>query len=160
MAPILEPGVPVASTDLLGDASAGPDGPRPLLGGQGRQLDADLVRLAPGAESTVPAEGDLDVLLYVVAGGGRLGSGQRDLGPGSLVWLPRGAEHLVRAGADGLVHLTVRRRPGPVIRAFAVETEGGEPACALHRVCQECGRLAAESDARFCGRCGTPLSTY
>ncbi|WP_078606991.1 helix-turn-helix transcriptional regulator [Streptomyces flavidovirens] len=37
------------------------------------------------------------------------------------------------------------------------QEEGGEAACLLDRVCPDCGRLAAERDARYCGRCGTPL---
>ncbi|MGW0312782.1 helix-turn-helix transcriptional regulator [Streptomyces flavidovirens] len=37
------------------------------------------------------------------------------------------------------------------------QEKGGEAACLLDRVCPDCGRLAAEHDARYCGRCGTPL---
>ncbi|KJY34685.1 hypothetical protein [Streptomyces sp. R33] len=35
--------------------------------------------------------------------------------------------------------------------------EGGEPACLLHLVCPDCGRLATERGARTCSRCGGPL---
>ncbi|MEV0991781.1 hypothetical protein [Streptomyces sp. NPDC049949] len=35
--------------------------------------------------------------------------------------------------------------------------EGGEPACLLHLVCPDCGRLADERGARTCSRCGGPL---
>ncbi|MGW8378113.1 helix-turn-helix domain-containing protein [Streptomyces sp. ODS28] len=37
------------------------------------------------------------------------------------------------------------------------EREGGEPACLLDSVCPECGRMAQESDARYCARCGERL---
>ncbi|MFE2478899.1 hypothetical protein [Streptomyces sp. NPDC059389] len=35
--------------------------------------------------------------------------------------------------------------------------EGGEPACLLHLVCPDCGRLADDRGARTCSRCGGPL---
>lgn len=35
--------------------------------------------------------------------------------------------------------------------------EGGDPACLLHLVCEACGRVADESGARACGRCGADL---
>lgn len=41
----------------------------------GRQLDANLVRLAPGAHVPAHAEPDLDVLVLVVAGTGELATG-------------------------------------------------------------------------------------
>jgi quercetin dioxygenase-like cupin family protein len=113
---------------------------------------------------------------------------RQELEPGCVAWLPHGARRALSAGADGLVYLTVhRRRPGLAIRAAAPEAaapeaavqeadtreaavpeaaaqqaaapEGGEPACLLHRVCTECGRLAQERDARYCARCGTRLPT-
>ncbi|MFF4104987.1 hypothetical protein [Streptomyces sp. NPDC001903] len=34
---------------------------------------------------------------------------------------------------------------------------GGEPACLLHLVCPDCGRLADHRGARSCSRCGGPL---
>ncbi|MBB5939684.1 zinc ribbon domain-containing protein [Streptomyces zagrosensis] len=117
-------------------------------------------------------------------GGGVLagdGAGQRDDGsgvldgergqslrPGAVVWLPHGARRAVSAGPTGLTYLTVhRRRPGLTIGSpapaalpapVAAEREGGEAACLLHRVCPACGRLAPETDARYCGRCGTALA--
>ncbi|MFE6780125.1 hypothetical protein [Streptomyces sp. NPDC057702] len=160
-----------------------------------RQLDANVIRLPPGAHVAAHLEARLDVLLYVVEGEGRLVGGAADdaarpgraghspgagdgaqavaggvvdptagaraasLGPGALVWLPHGAHRALFAGSAGLTYLTVhRRRPGLAIGSPApVEREGGEAACLLHRVCVECGRLAPETDARYCGRCGTAL---
>ncbi|MFJ9537483.1 hypothetical protein ACIRPX_09540 [Streptomyces sp. NPDC101225] len=87
----------------------------------GRQLDANLVRLAPGGQVARHAEPDLDVLLLIVSGGGTLGDRDADgpgrepqpLTPGALVWLPHGSTRSITAGDDGLAYLTVhRRRPG------------------------------------------------
>ncbi|MFD4997868.1 hypothetical protein [Streptomyces buecherae] len=146
-----------------------------------RQLDANVIRLPPGARVAAHLEARLDVLLYVIEGSGHLAgggdeapeggvagpSGQADeaqavLGPGALVWLPHGSRRALSAGAAGLTYLTVhRRRPGLSIGAPApVEGAGGEAACLLHRVCVECGRLAPETDARYCGRCGTALPEH
>ncbi|MFF8832922.1 cupin domain-containing protein [Streptomyces sp. NPDC015131] len=128
----------------------------------GRQLDANVVRLAPGAGVAGHVEPDLDVLLYVVEGDGRLGTGEgeRPVEAGCLVWLPRGARRGMVAGPEGLAYLTVhRRRPGLTIGAApAARDEGGEAACLLPRVCPDCGRPAPdEADVRFCGRCGSRL---
>ncbi len=156
------PDVLARTADLLRDAPGQQGGALWRLAADGRQLDANLIRLAPGAGVAPHVEPDLDVLVYVADGGGRLDGagddGGRELRAGALVWLPHGAERAIEAGPDGLVYLTVhRRRPGMAIRGAAVEEPGGEAACLLDRVCVECGRLATESDARFCGRCGTRL---
>ncbi|WP_327360695.1 hypothetical protein [Streptomyces sp. NBC_01296] len=34
---------------------------------------------------------------------------------------------------------------------------GGEPACLLHLVCPDCGRLATGRGAPACSHCGSPL---
>lgn len=34
---------------------------------------------------------------------------------------------------------------------------GGEPACALDRVCAECGRIADAAPPTTCPRCGAPV---
>ncbi|MEV3992315.1 cupin domain-containing protein [Streptomyces sp. NPDC049837] len=146
--------------ELFRDVPADRGGALWRLAADGRQLDANLIRVTPDTRVPAHVEPDLDVLLYVVDGGGRLdtGDGEQPLEAGSLVWLPRGARRGVAAGPGGLTYLTVhRRRPGLTIRTAAAPA-GGEAACLLHRVCPECGRLAPdESDVRFCGRCGTPL---
>ncbi|NMO33490.1 procyclic form-specific polypeptide B-alpha [Streptomyces sp. GMY01] len=87
----------------------------------GRQLDANLVRLAPGGRVAPHAEPELDVLVFVVAGDGVLGAGTADeplpLAKGATVWLPHGSTRSITAGPDGLSYLTVhRRRPGLWIR--------------------------------------------
>jgi quercetin dioxygenase-like cupin family protein len=151
---------------LLREAPAGQSGALWRLAQEGRQLDANVIRLLPDAQVTEHVEPDVDVLLHVLGGSGQLetDSGRQELVPGCTAWLPHGARRSLRAGADGLLYLTVhRRRSGLTIRSASaqreVEPEGGESACLLNRVCVECGRLASEAGARFCGQCGERLPT-
>ena len=84
-----------------------------------RQLDANLVRLAPKAQVAGHTEPDLDVLLYVVEGSGTLETphGAQPLTAGSLAWLVHGSTRSLHAGPRGMAYLTVhRRRPGMQIR--------------------------------------------
>jgi len=86
---------------------------------QQRQLDANLVRLAPAARVPDHAEPDLDVLLLVVEGSGTLETpqGGQPLAAGSLAWLAHGSTRALRAGRCGVAYLTVhRRRPGMQVR--------------------------------------------
>jgi quercetin dioxygenase-like cupin family protein len=77
----------------------------------GRQLDANVIRLAAGQVVDTHTETELDVLLVVVSGSGRVeGDEPLDLAPGALVWLPRGSTRSLHAGGDGLGYLTVHRR--------------------------------------------------
>lgn len=133
------------------------------LAEQGRQLDANLVRLSPGATVAEHVESDLDVLLVVVEGDGRLDNGVagQPLEPGAVAWLPRTARRALAAGPNGLAYLSVhQRRPGLRIGFRGADAdEGGEAPCSLDRVCPACGRMAAEADARYCARCGEELPT-
>ncbi|MFH8369808.1 cupin domain-containing protein [Streptomyces sp. NPDC018031] len=151
------PGVLARMTDLLRDLPPDRTGAVWRLDRPSRQLDANLVRLPAGAEVAASVESDLDVLLFVTDGSGRLettGETQQ-LRPGAVVWLPRGSRRALAAGEEGLVYLTAhRRRPGLMVRARG---EGGEAPCMLHRLCAACGRMATETDARFCNRCGERL---
>jgi quercetin dioxygenase-like cupin family protein len=142
------------------------------LAEQGRELDANLVRLPPVAEVGEHQEDVLDVLLVVVAGSGRVvtGSGELDLTPTTVVWLPRTSRRALAAGPDGLAYVTVhRRRPGLTIKppvappvappatplaAPSAAYEGGEAPCMLDRVCPACGRLSQDPEPVFCSRCG------
>ncbi|MGY1439816.1 hypothetical protein [Streptomyces reniochalinae] len=160
-------GVLAQLTDLLRRLPADGGGALWRLDRTGRQLDANLVRLAPGAEVGAWVEPDLDVLLYVTEGSGRLesDSGQETLRAGAVVWLGHGGRRALSAGEQGLMYLSVhRRRPGLTIGRPGGEgggaREAGEAACLLDRVCDACGRLATESDARFCYRCGEPLPEH
>ncbi|MDT0342878.1 cupin domain-containing protein [Streptomyces litchfieldiae] len=162
MVPAPTPDVLARMARLLSQAPPSRGGALWRLDQQGRQLDANVIRLAPGSEVAEHVEPDLDVLLFVSEGTGHLvtGAGTRELTPGSIAWLPHGTRRALSAGDDGLVYLTVhRRRPGLAIRTDAGEREGGETACLLSRVCLECGRFSPDADARYCGRCGAELGS-
>ncbi|MER5733468.1 cupin domain-containing protein [Streptomyces sp. NPDC002138] len=138
-----------------------------------RGLDANLVRLRPGAVIAEHTDTVLDVLLIVLEGAGELGSpGGRGtaLGARTVLWLPRSARRSLRAGPAGMLYVTVHtRRPGLSITpapgvggragtAGVPDTdEGGEAACLLDRVCPDCGRIAGERSALYCSRCGSRL---
>jgi uncharacterized protein (DUF2249 family) len=84
------------------------------LEAQERHLDANLIRLQPRARIDRHLGPDLDVLVFVVAGGGKLltARGAVPLACGDIVWLPRRSERSFQAGAEGLSYLTVHpRRP-------------------------------------------------
>ncbi|MEO8750264.1 MAG: hypothetical protein ABI384_07680 [Allobranchiibius sp.] len=103
-------------------AEAGPTATGILwrLAESGRQLDANLVRLAPNEGVGRHAEPDLDVLLIVVAGAGTMASdvGELALSEGAVTWMPRHSARSIAAGAEGLAYVTVhRRRPGMQIRS-------------------------------------------
>ncbi|MFE2378969.1 cupin domain-containing protein [Streptomyces sp. NPDC059398] len=156
------PGVVTDTARLLRDAGDGDRGALWRLAEPGRQLDSNVIRLAPEAQVAGHVEPDLDVLVCVVGGSGRLetADGPQELTPGAVLWLPHGVRRSLAAGADGLCYLTVhRRRPGLTIAPAAAEPAGGEAACLLQLVCPGCGRLAQESGARFCSRCGEELPT-
>ncbi|MEV7422782.1 MULTISPECIES: zinc ribbon domain-containing protein [unclassified Streptomyces] len=129
----------------------------------GRGLDANVVRLSPGGGVAEHSDDVLDVLLVVLDGDGYLGTpdGRQRLTPHTVVWLPRTSYRSLSAGDSGLVYLTAHpRRPGLSVSGAGSgvrSTEGGGPSRRRGRVCAECGRLAQESDARFCGRCGHRL---
>lgn len=146
-------------------ASAAPDERGALwhLTEQGRELDANVVRLPAGAGVGEHQEDVLDVLLVVLTGAGSLRTGAGDtldLAPTTVIWLPRTSRRALEAGPEGLTYLTVhRRRPGLTIRP-AVRTpayEGGEAPCMLDLVCPECGRLSADRAPKFCSACGEPF---
>ncbi|GGV24218.1 hypothetical protein GCM10010277_04280 [Streptomyces longisporoflavus] len=133
------------------------------LGDRTRDLDADVIRLAPGASTGEHTEQEFGVLLTVLTGTGALRTPDATwrLTPGALAWLPAGISRCVDAGDEGdegLVYTTAHRRhPLPGSGPLG-GSDGGEPVCLLDRVCAECGSLAAERDARYCARCGTPLT--
>ncbi|MGW1103382.1 hypothetical protein [Streptomyces sp. NPDC002540] len=150
--------------DLLATASPEQRGALWQLAESGRELDANLVRLPAGAEVGEHQEDVLDVLLVVVAGGGRVvaGGDVTDLTPTTVVWLPRTSRRALVAGPEGLAYVTVhRRRPGLTIKPSAPSRdaspaayEGGEAPCMLDRVCPGCGRLSQDPEPVFCSRCG------
>ncbi|MET7616832.1 hypothetical protein [Streptomyces sp. NPDC005408] len=154
-----EVGVLADVEELLRDLPADRSGALWRLSGEGRQLDSNVIRMLPGTRVSGHVEPDLDVLLCVLGGSGRLeiDGGRRQLESGCVAWIPRGTRRGLLAHEDGLVYVTVhRRRPGLTIRS-AAEAEGGEAACLLNRVCPGCDRPAEEIGARYCSRCGSQL---
>ncbi|MFI6172934.1 DUF2249 domain-containing protein [Nocardia sp. NPDC051052] len=83
-----------------------------------RDLDSNIIRLAPQGRIDTHRGPDADVLVHVLAGSGTLNTetGELDLAPGVLVWLPRRSQRAFTAGPDGLRYLTVhQRRQGLVL---------------------------------------------
>ncbi|MFI7352435.1 AraC family ligand binding domain-containing protein [Streptomyces avidinii] len=156
---------PVSGTPVfLAPRPAEPSGSAPVavvwtLGDPGRDLDAKLVRLSAGAVVEEHTEAVLGVLVLVVGGSGEIRTPDRTvaLTPGCAAWLPAGTAHALRAGAEGLACTTAHRRRPPATALAGPGPDAGEPACLLHLVCDACGRLATDRDARFCTRCGTRL---
>jgi len=77
-----------------------------------RDLDSNIIALPPGGTIDSHAGPDLDVLVHVLAGSGRLVTELHtiDLTPGVLLWLPRRSRRQVSAGDHGLRYLTVHQR--------------------------------------------------
>ncbi|OBK51619.1 DUF2249 domain-containing protein [Mycobacterium sp. 1081908.1] len=77
-----------------------------------RDLDSNVIALPAAGGIDSHAGPDLDVLIHVLSGGGRLTTetGTVDLFPGALLWLPRRSRRQFTAGPDGLRYLTVHRR--------------------------------------------------
>lgn len=84
-----------------------------------RDLDANLVQLPAGTSVEAHAGPEVDVLMSVVHGTGRLVTDEstHELRPGALVWLPKRSRREIKAGADGLRYLTVHpRRAGITVQ--------------------------------------------
>ncbi|HEY1180359.1 MAG: hypothetical protein HOV66_02940 [Streptomycetaceae bacterium] len=81
-----------------------------------RELDANVIHLPAGDRLSAPAGTDLDVLLVVLDGAGKLASaeGTVPVSAGSVVWMPRGTPRTVVAGPDGLSYFSVHRRRPPM----------------------------------------------
>ncbi|WGP07980.1 DUF2249 domain-containing protein [Bacillus subtilis] len=80
---------------------------------QRRDLDANVIALAPGGEIREHTGPSLDVLIHVLAGAGILETETAtiDLSPGQLVWLPRKSRRRFLADAEaGLQYFSVHQR--------------------------------------------------
>lgn len=77
-----------------------------------RDLDSNIIALAPREAIGAHDGPDVDVLICVLSGSGRLMTelDTLELRAGSLVWLPRRARREFAAGAGGLRYLTVHQR--------------------------------------------------
>jgi len=104
----------LVNTDEFTSATGRPDvtGAAWKLQIRERDLDSNVITLPPGESIESHSGPDLDVLVHVLAGSGRLTTerGVLDLKPGALVWLPRRSRRQFDAGPDGLRYLTVHQR--------------------------------------------------
>ncbi|MGH3634930.1 MAG: DUF2249 domain-containing protein [Mycobacterium sp.] len=77
-----------------------------------RDLDSNVIALAPGGGIDAHTGADVDVLIHVLSGSGRLTTeqGDIDLAPGALLWLPKRSRRQFSAGPDGLRYLTVHQK--------------------------------------------------
>ena len=102
----------LADTAALSATAAGATGVIWKLQMRERDLDSNIIALAPGATIGAHAGPDVDVLIHVLAGSGQL-STELDtvaLRAGSLIWLPRRSRRQFTAGPEGLRYLTVHQR--------------------------------------------------
>ncbi|MBA2694958.1 MAG: cupin domain-containing protein [Actinobacteria bacterium] len=83
-----------------------------LLQVRERDLDSNVIALAPDGTIDAHTGPDIDVLIHVLAGAGRLTTelGDVELSPGDLIFLPRRSRRQFTAGQDGLRYLTVHQR--------------------------------------------------
>ncbi len=79
---------------------------------RGHELDWNVITLAPNRGIDSHTWADVDVLIHVLSGSGRLTTeeGAIELAPGALMWLPRRLRRQFTAGPDGLRCLTVNQK--------------------------------------------------
>lgn len=77
-----------------------------------RDLDSNVIALAPGGQIAEHWGPDVDVLIHVIDGSGLLvtETGKVELAAGALVWLPKRSRREFRAGTGGLRYVTVHRK--------------------------------------------------
>lgn len=82
----------------------------------GGDLDANLVRLDPGAAIDAHVNDELDVLVFVQSGTAVLtvDDQTQPLGPDHLALIPKGARRTIVAGNGGITYLSVHRRRAPL----------------------------------------------
>jgi uncharacterized protein (DUF2249 family) len=102
----------LADTTALSTSAADATGVIWKLQMRERDLDSNIIGLSPGATIDAHAGPDVDVLIHVLAGSGRLTTelDTLTLRAGSLTWLPRRSRRQFTAGPDGLRYLTVHQR--------------------------------------------------
>ncbi|WP_205328160.1 DUF2249 domain-containing protein [Glycomyces sp. YM15] len=85
-----------------------------------RDLDSNLIALPPDGRIDAHSGPELDVLIHVLAGAGRLTTEVDEIAlePGVLLWLPRRSRREFTAGPEGLRYLTVHQKR----RALPLET--------------------------------------
>ncbi len=82
-----------------------------------RDLDSNLIRLAPGGSIGEHRGAEVDVLIHVLAGAGTVGTetGDVPVAAGDLLWLPRRSRRSITAGDAGLAYLTVHGHREPTL---------------------------------------------
>jgi mannose-6-phosphate isomerase-like protein (cupin superfamily) len=82
----------------------------------GGDLDANLVRMAPGDGVGGHVNDEVDALLFVQSGRGVLAIDgiEHELRADVVALVPKGAHRSVRAGETGLTYLSIHRRRGPL----------------------------------------------
>lgn len=77
-----------------------------------RDLDSNLIALEPNSGIDAHAGANVDVLIHVLSGSGRLDTehGVIELVPGALLWLPKRSRRQFAAGPEGLRYLTVHQK--------------------------------------------------
>lgn len=79
-----------------------------------RDLDWNVITLPPDCEVDTATGADVDVLIHVLFGSGRITTeeGTIKLAPGVLLWLPSRSRPQLTAGPAGLRYLTVNQKWG------------------------------------------------
>ncbi len=82
----------------------------------GGDLDANLVRLAPGDRIGEHVNNDVDVLVFVQSGNGEatIGDARHALGTDHLMLISKGERRSIDAGSSGITYLSVHRRRSPL----------------------------------------------
>lgn len=103
-------GVEIVDVRALGDRELTAD--RAVLWSTENQLQANLVRLAPGVRIDVHAENVLDVVVTVLDGALELTADgkQQSVAAPSVVVFPAGTRRDLTAGPQGATYLTTHRR--------------------------------------------------
>ena len=106
---------PAVSLDKISRRDPSGDGVRWSLQG-GDDLNVNLAHLDPGSHVDSHTNYEVDVVVVVLDGDGRLSIDTTDheLAPHVLALAPRGTERSIGAGPSGLTYLTIHRRRGPL----------------------------------------------
>ena len=116
----------LCSTDELAADTGEPDvsGAVWKLEAADRDLDSNVIALGPEGRIEAHTGPELDVLIHVIGGSGRLTTERNEitLDVGDLLWLPKGSRRQFTAGPGGLRYLTVHQRR----RSLLLRTKGGE----------------------------------
>ncbi|GAC57983.1 hypothetical protein GOHSU_28_00380 [Gordonia hirsuta DSM 44140 = NBRC 16056] len=82
-----------------------------------RDLDSNLITLAPGGGIGEHTGAEVDVLIHILDGSGTLGTqaGPIEVTVGDLLWLPKGSQRSFTAGDAGLSYLTVHTHREPTL---------------------------------------------